>query len=109
VRTQLYFQEFAGLGCTPMAHVESDRSPPSRDAWVAEFQCLLPQWESLCDSSKVRMVRFPCFFPINEGFRDFVGVVLLDEDDVLRPPVAPRFCYILVLYKGFYFILSLIC
>jgi hypothetical protein len=55
------------------------------------------------------MVRFPCFFPINEGFRDFVGVVLLDEDDVLRPPVAPRFCYILVLYKGFYFILSLIC
>jgi hypothetical protein len=43
------------------------------------------------------------FFSINEGFPDFVGVVLLDEDDVLRPPVVPRFCYILVLYKGFSF------
>ncbi|GJM94988.1 hypothetical protein PR202_ga11676 [Eleusine coracana subsp. coracana] len=34
-----------------MPNVESD-GPPPRDAWVTEFRRLLPQWESLRDSSK---------------------------------------------------------
>ncbi|KAL6624450.1 hypothetical protein ACP70R_031771 [Stipagrostis hirtigluma subsp. patula] len=40
-----------------MPNVESappaERPPPPQDAWMAQFQRLLPQWESLRDSSKV--------------------------------------------------------
>lgn len=52
-----------------MPNVESAAAsdgPPPQDAWHAEFQRLVPLWESLRDTSKVQM-RFPCV----------LGVVLL--------------------------------
>jgi len=39
-----------------MPHVESAAAsdgPPPQDAWHAEFQCLVPLWESLRETSKV--------------------------------------------------------
>jgi len=45
-----------------MPHVESAAAsdgPPLQDAWHAEFQRLVPLWESLRNTSEVQM-RFPC-------------------------------------------------